>query len=259
MRKILVFQHVAHEILGTLNPLLKARGHRVRYINYERDPEARPNIDKYSGLIILGGHMGVYEADRYTHIKVEAELIERALEKHIPILGICLGAQLLAHVLGAPVRKSLQTEIGWQEVQTLASAPSDPLFQHFQRKEVLFQMHGDAFEVPKQCEHLALSEICTGQAFRYRDNAYGIQFHLEVDQPMIERWLHLPHRLPSITKTQRQQLLEKIHLETEKFLPRSLDLSSQVFNSFLDLIGKIEKRQLLGTDHAKPMLVNKKN
>ena len=71
MRKVLVFQHVAHEILGTLNPLLKQRGFRVRYVNFERNPFEQPTIEKYNGLIVLGGYMGVYEAEKYTHIKVE--------------------------------------------------------------------------------------------------------------------------------------------------------------------------------------------
>lgn len=92
MRKVLVFQHVSNEILGTLNPLLKSRGMRIRYINFDRSPDEAPSVDRYSGLVILGGHMGVYEADKYTHIKVEMQLIEKALKKNIPILGICLGS-----------------------------------------------------------------------------------------------------------------------------------------------------------------------
>ncbi len=90
MRKIIVFQHVAHEILGTLNPLLKSKGFRVRYINFDRNPEETPSLEKYNGLIVLGGNMGVYEAEKYTHIKVELKLIEQALSKNIPILGICV-------------------------------------------------------------------------------------------------------------------------------------------------------------------------
>src|SRR4051812_26954694 len=101
MRKLIVFQHVAHEILGTLNPLLKEQGFRVRYINFERTPHAEPALDKYNGLVVLGGYMGVYEADKYTHIRVEMKRIEEALKRNIPVLGICLGSQILAHVLGS--------------------------------------------------------------------------------------------------------------------------------------------------------------
>lgn len=252
MRKVLVFQHVAHKILGTLNPLLKSRGHRVRYVNYERDPNSRPSIEKYSGLIILGGHMGVYEADRYTHIQVELEIIKEALEKGIPILGICLGAQLLAHALGGTVKKSPKAEIGWKKIKMISTAKEDPLFKHFKSYEILFQLHGDTFDIPKKCIHLAYSDICPGQAFRYKNNVYGLQFHLEVDKPMIERWLLHPHRLPTMSEAQKLKLFELVHDQTEKYLQRSIKLSELVFSSFLDLIGKIEKLELLGSDHAKP-------
>lgn len=149
MRKVLVFQHVAHEILGTLNPLLKARGLRVRYVNFDRNPDEKPSVEKYDGLIVLGGQMGVYEADKYTHIKVEMQLIEQALKKGIPILGICLGAQILAHVLGANVRKSPIKEVGWHDIDLTVAGEQDPLLGHFQKREKIFQMHGDTFDLPK--------------------------------------------------------------------------------------------------------------
>src|SRR5580693_8530137 len=117
MRKIVVFMHVAHELLGTLNPSLKARGLRVRYINFDRQPDTEPSMDRYNGLIILGGNMGVYEADRYRHLKVELQAIEQALKRNIPVLGICLGAQLLAHALGSEVRKNSEKEIGWYDLK----------------------------------------------------------------------------------------------------------------------------------------------
>src|SRR4051812_48048413 len=139
MRKILVFQHVAHEILGTLNPLLKKEKFRVRYVNFKREPEAAPSVDRYNGLIILGGYMGVYEADRHKHIKFEMQAIEKALKKNIPVLGICLGAQILAHVLGAHVRKHTQKEIGWCDVQLTENGKKDSLLKHFKGTEKLFQ------------------------------------------------------------------------------------------------------------------------
>src|SRR3954470_416228 len=116
MRKIMVFQHVAHEPLGTLNPMLKAAGFRIRYVNFGRDSGFEPDVEGYSGLIVLGGPMGVYEADRHAHLRSEMKAIEQALKMDIPILGICLGSQLLAHVLGAEVRKAEEMELGWHRV-----------------------------------------------------------------------------------------------------------------------------------------------
>src|SRR3989344_577220 len=99
MRKIMIFQHVGHEPLGTLNPMLKAAGFRIRYVNFGRDPQSEPDLEGYSGLIVLGGPMGVYEAGKFPHLKFEMKKIEEAVKRGIPVLGICLGSQLIASVL----------------------------------------------------------------------------------------------------------------------------------------------------------------
>jgi len=249
MRKILVFQHVANVILGTLNPLLKEKRFRVRYVNFERTPDFQPSLDKYNGLIILGGYMGVYEADKYKHIKVEMQLIESALKKEIPILGICLGAQMLAHALGSDVRKSPKKEMGWYDVHLTNEGQQDPLFNHFQKREKIFQMHGDTFDIPKSATHLAYSEICQAQAFRYNDKAYGLQFHLEVDQAMVTRWL----KAPANQKLMESENItaETIETDTAKYMEHSLNLSQQTFGKFIDIFGLPERSTFLGSGHGK--------
>jgi GMP synthase (glutamine-hydrolysing) len=251
MRKVIVFQHVAHEILGTLNPLLKKKGFRVRYVNYGRHPELKPSLDKYNGLIVLGGHMGVYEANRYPHIKIELQLIEQALRKQIPVLGICLGAQLLAHVLGSEVRKSAEKEIGWYDVALTPEGQSDPLFRHFQPREKIFQLHGDTFDVPKGAVHLAKTAACPAQAFRYGDKAHGLQFHLEVDRAMIERWMKIPRNLKELEESNGKFTAEKILADTELHISRSVALSEQTFLAFIEGFG-FERPELLGSEHGKP-------
>lgn len=247
MRKILVFQHVAHEILGTLNPMIKSRGLRARYVNFDRDPNASPSIQKYNGLVILGGHMGVYEADKYTHIKVEMQLIEEALKKGIPILGICLGAQILAHVLGANVRKSPEKEIGWYDIEMTSAGQSDSLFSHFKKTEKIFQLHGDTFDIPQSATHLASSKICNGQAFRYGDKVYGLQFHLEVDKAMIHRWLNNPTNQKEIEASNGLFSMDKIRQETDERIEHSMSLSQQTFGKFIDLFALKERPVLLGS------------
>ena len=103
MKKLLVLQHVAHELLGTLNPLLKAAGFRLRYVNFARHPEAEPSLDGYHGLVVLGGPMSVNDTDHLPHLITEMKLIEAAMRRNLPVLGICLGAQLIAKTLGAAV------------------------------------------------------------------------------------------------------------------------------------------------------------
>lgn len=251
MRKVLVFQHVAHKILGTLNPTLRDHGLRMRYVNFERNPEEEPTLEKYNGLIILGGHMGVYEAEKYTHIKTEMKLIEEALHKNIPILGICLGSQLLAHVLGASVRQSEEKEIGWYDINLTEEGQKDPLFNHFQSTEKMFQLHGDTFDVPQTAVHLASSAICPGQAFRYGDKVYGIQFHLEVDAPMIHRWLINHRNRKEIIDSNGKFSIDQITLETEQCIKHSMNLGQQTFAKFIELFALKARPILLGTDHSK--------
>ncbi len=251
MRKVIVFQHVANKILGTLDPLLKKKGLRIRYVNFDRHPDTRPSIDRYDGLVILGGHMGVYEADTYTHIKVEMEMIEQALKKQIPILGICLGSQILAHVLGSTVRKSPEKEIGWYDIDLTAEGKQAPLFEHFQAREKLFQLHGDTFDIPRSAVHLASSAICSAQAFRYGDKAYGLQFHLEVDEAMIHRWLLVPANVRELEASGGKFTAETIRSETQKNINRSIELSTQTFQTFINMIPMNERPLLLGSGHGK--------
>ncbi len=250
-RKILVFQHVANEILGTLNTLLKQESFRIRYVNFDREPEAKPSLEKYSGLIVLGGWMGVYESDRYPHLQVECKLIEEALKREIPILGICLGSQILAHTLGANVRKHSEKEVGWQDVDFNDSGLNDPLFQHFKKTETLFQMHGDTFDIPSGAVHLAGSSRCESQAFRYGKNAYGIQFHLEADEAMIHRFLRSPENRKELEEFAGNQAAEQMERETKFYLDRSLSLSMGTFKKFLDFFPSPERTPIKNSGHGK--------
>ncbi len=249
-RKIMVFQHVGHEPLGTLDPLLKAAGFRIKYVNFGRDPNTVPDIKTYNGLIVLGGPMGVYEADQISHLKVEMQLIEDALKKNIPILGICLGAQLLAHVLGGVVQKAPGWEFGWCPLKITPDGSVDPLFSIYQNQEQVFQIHQDAFTIPKGAIHLAKSDQCHGQAFKYDQKAYGFQFHLEADQAMILRWLRRPENQSLIKELNLST--DHIELETQKYIERSLLLSRHTFLEFIKLFQLPERQLILGSEHGRP-------
>jgi GMP synthase (glutamine-hydrolysing) len=252
MRKIMIFQHVGHEPLGTLNPMLKAAGFRIRYVNFGRTPDMIPSLDGYSGLIVLGGPMGVYEKDLYPHLKVEMTLIEEALKKNIPVLGICLGAQLIAGVLGAHVRKAPQMEVGWHDIHLTDDGKQESFFQAYQHAEKVFQIHQDTFDLPKTSHHLARSSLFEGQAFRYGEKVYGLQFHLEVDKAMIKRWLHRPENKQMIVDTHGESGSEKIMQDTLVHIERSLELSRLSFSKFIEIFQLPERPILLGSDHGKP-------
>lgn len=248
----MVLQHVGHEPLGTLNPMLKAAGFRIRYVNFGRDPDSQPELEGYRGLIVLGGPMGVYDAHAHPHLNVEMKLIEEALRLDIPILGICLGSQLLAHVLGAKVAKAKKMEIGWCPVAMTEDGKDDGLFGHFKSAEKVFQLHQDAFEMPNGAKHLLYSEDCNGQAFRYGAKAYGMQFHLEVDKAMIHRWLKIADNIQMLAASKGQYTAEQIVSETERYMERCLELSRSTFAKFIEIFQLPERPVLLGSDHSKP-------
>jgi len=240
MKKLLVFQHVPHEILGTLNPLLKRAGFRIRYVNFGRHPDAQPSLEGYHGVVVLGGPMSVNDSDRLPHLRTELNLIEDAMKKSLPVLGICLGAQLVAKTLGANVYPNSEKEIGWYDVTPTEEASSDCVFMHFRQTETIFQWHGDTFDMPHGASHLASSNLCGNQAFRYGLNVYGLQFHLEVDEPMIHRWLKVPENRSEIASLNGNIDADHIHNETPLHIQRLHKLSNHAFSAFIDLFG-IEK------------------
>jgi GMP synthase (glutamine-hydrolysing) len=240
--KLLVCQHVPHEILGTLNSLLKAAGFRIRYVNFGRHPDAEPSLEGYGGLVVLGGPMSVCDAERHAHMKTEMRLIERAIDAGMPVLGICLGAQLVARTLGARVRPNEHKEIGWFDVHLTESGQSDRLLAPFTRQERLFQWHADTFDIPRGAVHLASSELCANQAFRYGENVYGFQFHLEVDEPLIDRWLRVPSMRDELVPLGGDAHAERIQSETPAHIERLKHLSDSTFGEFIGLFGARRRR-----------------
>jgi GMP synthase (glutamine-hydrolysing) len=236
MRKLLVFQHSAREPLGVLDPMLRKAGFRIRYVNFSRQPEAQPDVSRYNGLVVLGGPMNVDQQHLYPHLATEIAAIREALARGIPILGICLGAQLLAAALGANVQPNNVREIGWYRLHPTAAASGDPLCRHIAEHHV-FQWHAYTFDLPHGAVHLASTPTCPNQAFRYGDRAYGLQFHLEADPQLIQRWLHVPEYRAEAEAAGPAHHLEHILRETHEHAPRALTLSERVFGEFIELTG----------------------
>ena len=242
MPKLLVFQHVAHEILGTLDPLLRSYGFRIRYVNFGREPRAEPSIEGYHGLVILGGPMNVDQAERFPHLATEIRLVREALERDIPVLGICLGAQLVVRALGAEVRPNHVKEIGWYSLSPTDAAANDPLLRHLRDSQNIFQWHGDTFEIPDGAVHLATSPDCHNQAFRYGDRVYGFQFHLEVNSGLIDRWLSVPAHREEIEALNGRVCSEVIREETREHIEGLRITADSVFTSFIELFGQLRQR-----------------
>jgi len=187
MPRLLVCQHVPYEILGTLNPLLKSAGFRIRYVNFGRYPDAEPSLDGYHGLVILGGPMSVNDTGRHPHLTTELKLIEQAMNRGIPVLGICLGAQLIAQALGAEVASTGKVEIGFGPL-TLTDEGRASVLKEIGTVPVL-HWHGDQFAIPAGAQRLAQTPGFPHQAFAIDRHVLGLQFHLEVEATQLERWL----------------------------------------------------------------------
>ena len=242
MRKLLVFQHVPFEPLGTLDGQFRASGFRIRYVNFSRLTDTCPDVRRYHGLVVLGGPMSANEFDRYPHLTAEIDAIRQAVDAGIPVLGICLGAQLIATALGGRIRQNPVKEIGWFKVTPTAAGGEDALFSNFNGDEMIFQWHGDTFDLPEGACELARSATGAPQAFRYGTNVYALQFHLEVDAAMIERWLDVPENRKAIAATGGAIDPDRIRREIPQYIERLEFLSERCFAGFIGLFGTLRRR-----------------
>lgn len=240
--KILVFQHVPFEPLGTLDPLLKESGFRIRYVNFGRQPESKPALEKYEALIVLGGPMNSDQIDSYPNLITEVEIIRDAVEREMSILGVCLGAQLLAKALGGSVSRNPVREIGWYDVELTESGVNDPVLSAFARKQQVFQWHEDGITLPPNTVNLASSPASAVQAFRYGKHAYGFQFHLEASQTLIERWLSVPDHQATLDEEHERISAEAIRQQTAESIDSLQEMSQRTFSRWIDQF-EIQPRQ----------------
>jgi len=186
MKPFLIIQNDAHEGAGQLLTLLQQRqlmsrtmlGWNINYKNLKQSD--------YCALVILGGAQGVYELDKYSYLQDEINLTNAFIAADKPVLGLCLGAQVIATALGGDVLQNQQKEIGWFDIKLSEGAMNDNLMMMHSQIAKAYHFHGDYFRLPPECVSLASSELTECQLFRYRNNVYGFQFHAEVDQDLIE-------------------------------------------------------------------------
>lgn len=162
------------------------RGHTLSRTAFYEPEASLPVLESYDALIIMGGPMGVYDEGVYPWLAKEKRHIRMAIDSGKPVLGICLGAQLIATSLGAKVAPHRQKEIGWFPVAVEDAAAGHPILSGLNQAMTVFHWHGDRFEIPKGSLHLMSSVACDNQAFLYGSNVLGLQFHLEMDAPAIE-------------------------------------------------------------------------
>jgi GMP synthase-like glutamine amidotransferase len=192
MKPVLAFRHVSHEGLGTIEDALRRERVACGVVDLFHQPPREFHPEQLAGLVVMGGPMNVDETDRYPFLADEVRWIRQALDADLPILGVCLGSQLLAKALGAPVYPNRVKEIGWYEIELTEAGRGDALFNGCEPTEMVFHWHGDTFDLPAGAVQLARGTDCENQAFRYGRAAYGLQFHLEVTPEIIVSWLGEP-------------------------------------------------------------------
>jgi GMP synthase-like glutamine amidotransferase len=173
--------------------------------------------------------MNVYEEDRYPFLKDEDLFIKEAIQRGKFVLGICLGAQLMAKALGARVIKSPAREIGWYDVSLTRIGAIDPLFSHLPKTFSVFQWHEDTFEMPHGATLITTSSLVPYQAFRYGDNAYGLQFHLEVTGEMIREWMETYEEEFDPFPLSKQKILSDTELKIEPYKKRGTKFLKSFF------------------------------
>jgi GMP synthase-like glutamine amidotransferase len=226
---VLICKNIESEGPGTIESFLITQ--KVPYKIVELSAgESIPSLDNFDTLILMGGPMSVNDEKIYPFLSLEEKLIKEYINKGKKILGICLGAQLIAKALGARVYKGLKEEIGWYDIELTGDGLRDPLMQKlaihpvggdFWSRFKVFHWHGETFDIPHDAVRLAKSELYPNQAFRYGNKTYALQFHIEVTREMVYDWFR-----------DTPELQESMKEQTEKYYEDYLGRAVRFYESF---------------------------
>lgn len=189
-----------------------------------------PPIDSFDMLVIMGGPMNIYEDDIYNWLKPEKAFIKQCIDQGKKVLGICLGAQLIADVLGAKVFKNKTTEIGWYPISLTNEGEKSELVCHLDFSTPVLHWHGDTFNIPENATHLLQSSACKNQAFSFNNNVLALQFHLEMNTDSVQSIIELDRN--SLQKSQWVMTEEEIQFGT-KNLEKNNEILFSLLNKFI--------------------------
>jgi len=189
-RPILLVQHAPHEHPAALRRVLATQGVRTRWIHPYRG-DSFPSLDEIGGIVSLGGPMSSNDEQEHPWIRPEMTLLQRAFENGLPILGICLGGQLLARALGKRVSANPVAEVGWFPLELTDSGKADRILASASQAPTVYHYHFETFEIPDGAECLARSSACERQAYKLNDHTYGLQFHPEADHQLLSEWMSI--------------------------------------------------------------------
>ena len=221
-------QHVPFEGLGSIEPVLKEKGHQLTATHlYDKQP--LPMAEDIDWLIVMGGPMGIYDEQEYPWLKAEKRFIAEVIAAGKIVLGICLGAQLIADVLGARVYKNKYREIGWFDINRLPEAEGTILSTAIPEQAEVFHWHGDTFDIPASTRALAASDACPNQGFIMDNRVVAFQFHLETT----------PASAQALIENSRNELDNSAYVQTEQQMlssPQRFSNINQIMRSVLDAL-----------------------
>lgn len=229
----LAIRHVPIEDLGSFTPVLRERGFALAYRDAGLDDLGARDLIDADLLIVLGGPIGVYEAKNYPFLRHEIVAVERRLKMGRPVLGLCLGAQIMARALGARVYKGKRKELGWSPLELTEVGRKSALAELGARTSVL-HWHGDTYDLPRGAEVLASTKLYANQAFAWRDHGLALQCHIETTVRGLERWF-IGHALEIATT--RGVKLETLRRETRRLGPRLEERGPRVLKAWLAGLG----------------------
>lgn len=230
MRRVLVVQHADVEQAGLIGDVLRQRGVATTLVSPAEPLPAGAERDA-SGVVVLGGPMGVYEADRHPRLRDEMAMLERAVATDKPVLGICLGSQLLAAALGARVYRGPRKELGWFDVTMRPAARDDALMGAAPPRFAALHWHGDVFDLPAGATDLASSEQTAHQAFA-RGRAWGLLFHLEASPAQVSAMARaFPDELSEADTSS-----EALMIATRRFAADAARVGAAIFDRWVDLL-----------------------
>jgi GMP synthase-like glutamine amidotransferase len=227
--KIHALYHVSFEGLGCIENWISEKNHILSTTNFYNN-ETLPDISEFDFLIIMGGPMSVSEEDKYPWLKEEKKFIRKAINNKKVVLGICLGAQLIAESLDAKVTRNEYKEIGWFPINFKNEESKKSLLNVIPENQKVMHWHSDTFPIPNGAEHILKSEGCRNQAFIFNQRVIGLQFHLEFTERLVK----------ALIRKSRKGLIKSRYVQTEDEILLNMDLLKTTNNLMFKLLNRIE-------------------